>query len=61
LTELNQHTISALLLKYNINDTPEIRDAIVEAYDTGYARGEAEGYEHGYERGYDNAADYYND
>jgi flagellar biosynthesis/type III secretory pathway protein FliH len=55
--ELNEHTVSALLLKYNINDSSEIRAAIVEAYDTGYSRGEAEGWENGYENGYENAAD----
>jgi hypothetical protein len=49
MAELNQHTVAAIIFKYNLNDTPDLRSAIVEAFDTGYSRGEAEGYERGWD------------
>jgi hypothetical protein len=55
MAELNKHTVAAIIFKYNLNDTPDLRSAIVEAFDTGYSRGEAEGYERGWESGHDSA------
>jgi hypothetical protein len=47
MAELSKHTVTAIIFKHNLNDTPDLRSAIAETYVLGYSRGEVAGYNAG--------------
>lgn len=42
MAEINEHTINALILRFNLKDSPEVRSGLADAYRTGYGRGYAD-------------------
>jgi hypothetical protein len=52
MAELSKHTVTAIIFKHNLNDTPDLRSAIAETYDLGYSRGRQDGYSVGFEDGW---------
>jgi hypothetical protein len=52
MAELSKHTVTAIIFKYNLNDSPDLRSAIVDAFRTGYSRGRQDGYSVGFEDGW---------